>query len=397
MNPKTQGRPVWIHGWGATTPLGPTWASSWPRLCAGDSAVGPIGHFDVTGFPCTVGAPVLSHLDAEDRRLPLMAAALADLEACAGLPVGGPSTGVFVGAESGRGRFHTLVEVARAAGGGKAFDHAAFAAGAGPLAPRLSPALLSPAAVAAALARAIGATGPTATLSLACASGLAAVIEAARAIAQGECDEALAGGVGADVDPLMMAGFGKLGALSARGRSRPFDAQRDGFVVGEGAALLWLSSRPGPLRLEGCARTVDGHHLTMPDPAGEGAERAMRRALEQADRRAVDHVQAHGTSTPLNDAVEAAALLRVLGDGAGWVSAVKGALGHWIAGAGAVGLCAAAEALRDGRAPPIAGLLHPDVPLPLVLGAAQVGPLRSALINAFAFGGANASVVIGHG
>jgi 3-oxoacyl-[acyl-carrier-protein] synthase II len=198
----------------------------------------------------------------------------------------------------------------------------------------------------------------------------------------------------------MLAGFGLLGALSARGRSCPFDVRRDGFVVGEGAAMVVLAADRGDAAVEvaGAARTLDAHHLTAPDPAGDGGARAMRAALDDAAADAVDVVQAHGTSTPLNDAVEAAAIRRVLGPGLdrAHVSSVKGALGHAVAGAGAIGFLAAVEAVRSGVVFPTAGLEHPDpaCALPHVMGRALRRPVAAALANAFAFGGANACLVV---
>jgi 3-oxoacyl-[acyl-carrier-protein] synthase II len=357
---------------------------------AGDCAVRPIDRFDATRFPCTVAAPVDAFLDAEDRRTPLLLAAAADL------PVLPGRTGVFLGAESGRGRFDTLRQLVAAAG--RPFDAARFVVEARGLADRLSPAVVSPAAPAAALARARGATGPVETVSLACASGLAAIIEAVRAIAQGECDVALAGGVGADVDPLMLAGFGKLQALSGKGVSRPFDRRRDGFVVGEGAAVVLLAAAPPPgasrpVRVAGVGRSVDAVHLTMPDPSGSGATRAMAAALAEAGVDALDVVQAHGTSTPQNDAVEAEALAR-LGVPIGAVSSVKGALGHWIAGAGALGFVCAAEAVASGAVVPTSGLVDAESDLPHVRTVGERRSVRTALVNAFAFGGANACAVL---
>src|SRR5262249_2788790 len=149
--------------------------------------------------------------------------------------------GVFVGAESGRASFATLLDLAHAAGGGGAFDHASFGREAPSLAARLAPSRLSAASVTSALAAETGARGPAPTISLAGPSGAAAIADAARAVRLGVCDVALAGGVGADVDALMLAGFGLLGALSARGASCPFDVRRDGFVLGEGAAMVVLS------------------------------------------------------------------------------------------------------------------------------------------------------------
>jgi 3-oxoacyl-[acyl-carrier-protein] synthase II len=207
------------------------------------------------------------------------------------------------------------------------------------------------------------------------------------------------GGVGADVDPLMLAGFGLLGALSGRGVSRPFDAARDGFVVGEGAAMLVLASEPGSAcEVAGIARSLDAHHLTAPEPDGDGAARAMLAALRDAGEDAVDYVQAHGTSTPLNDAVEIAALRRALGDrfDRARVASVKGAVGHWVAGAGAIGALCAWHGVVHGAALPTAGLadVDPACAARHVLGRAERADVRVALANAFAFGGANACLVL---
>jgi 3-oxoacyl-[acyl-carrier-protein] synthase II len=307
--------------------------------------------------------------------------------------------GVFVGAEFGRPSFETLVFLARAGLGSK-LDRGermldALRVGTPPAASDLSAA-----AVASTLAREVRAKGPVSTLSLACASGSAAIIEATRALRCGECDVALTGGVGADVDPMMFAAFGLLGALSTRGKSRPFDARRDGFVLGEGAAMFVLSvEREGALaEVAGVGRALDAHRLTAPDPDGQGAARAIQSALADARTDAVDHVQAHGTSTPLNDVAETVALARTLGTSLAraHVSSVKGALGHWIAGAGALGVACACEAVTSGTILPTAGLELPDAAcaLPHVVGRALRRPVGSVLVNAFGFGGANASIVV---
>jgi 3-oxoacyl-(acyl-carrier-protein) synthase len=413
-------RAVYVRGAGAVTPLGATWPESVRELARGRSAVGPIRAFDAAGFPCTVAAsiehPLLGRPDlragwsaaaTEDRRLDLARFAAREAWRAAGVTAAPRRTGVFIGAESGRARFETILRLARAAGGGKVFDHARFGVHARPLAVEIGPSVVSPAAVASALAGEIGARGPAQTISLACASGNAAIVEAARAIRLGRCDVALCGGVGADVDPIMIAGFGALSALSARGISCPFDAHRDGFVVGEGAAMVVLSSEPGPVggadatsivEVAGLGRSLDAYHLTAPDPAGDGARRAMLAALLDAGLDAVDYVQAHGTSTPLNDAVEAAAIRGVLGahlDRA-HVSSIKGAVGHWIAGAGAVGFLCGLEAVARGVVLPTAGLARPDADcaLPHVLGEAIHKDVGAAMVNSFAFGGANSCVVL---
>jgi 3-oxoacyl-[acyl-carrier-protein] synthase II len=397
------GRPVFVRGVGAVTPLGADWPTSRAALAAGQSAIAPIATFDATGYPSSVAAAIPSSSPpATDRRWTLLAPAADEAWRHAAIDAPASRIGVFLGAESGRASFATIVGLARAAGGGDQFDARAFGQAARPFVGRIDPAMVSPAAVTSALARRLGAAGPAVTVSLACASSSAALVEGARAIRAGRCDVAICGGVGADVDPLMVAGFGKLGALSARGLSCPFDVRRDGFVVGEGAAVVVLAAARGGAAVEvaGEARSLDAHHLTAPDPDGGGAERAMRGALGAAREPAVDYVQAHGTSTPLNDAVEAAALRRVLGaalSGA-HVASVKGALGHAVAGAGALGFLCAYAAVADGLLLPTAGLEQPDpaCALPHVRGRAIAlpRPARTAMVNAFAFGGANATLVL---
>ena len=412
-------RRVFVRGVGVISPLGQTWPETREALESGRTAVAPITSFDVEGYPSRVAACVPWPVDDapgfgaknakgdpkpqmfnQDRRLAL--ARLAAEEAWMKARVDAPPEriGVFVGAESGRATYESVFALSRAAGGGARFDHAKFGQDARPLAAQIHSATVSPAAVASTLAGMIRAQGPVETISLACASGAAAIVEATRAIRLGLCDVALAGGVGADVDPFMLVGFGILGALSARGVSCPFDVRRDGFVVGEGAAMVVLSAERADASVEvaGVARSLDAHHLTAPDPTGDGATRAMRGALDDARRDRVDYVQAHGTSTPLNDAVEAAAIGRVLGQtlDQAHVGAVKGALGHWIAGAGAVGFVCGYEAVSSGICLPTAGLVEPDraCSLPHIMGRAMRKNVSAALVNAFAFGGANASIVV---
>ncbi|MBI3561289.1 MAG: beta-ketoacyl-[acyl-carrier-protein] synthase family protein [Gammaproteobacteria bacterium] len=396
-------RPVFVHGVGAVTALGLSWRESIAPLAAGASAIVPVTEFDVAHFPCTVAAPIRDFKHQGDRRIALACAASEEAWTAAAIAFDDSQQkkiGIFMGAESGRAPFATVHALTRAAGGKAAFDHAKFGKQARVLAEHCDASQTSPAAVTSLLAKRYGATGPAVTISLACSSGASAVAEAARSIRLGICDVALCGGVGADVDPLMLAGFGRIGALSGRGISCPFDARRDGFVVGEGAAMIVLSADRGTavVELAGEGRSLDAYNLTAPDPDGDGATRAMRAALVAAKIDAVDYVQAHGTSTPLNDAVEAMALRRVFGTHLykSHVSSVKGALGHWIAGAGALGLLCAHEALMTGTLFPTANLTNPDrdCDLPHVLGGAIKKTVNTALVNAFAFGGANCSLVL---
>ncbi|HEV7555640.1 MAG TPA: beta-ketoacyl synthase N-terminal-like domain-containing protein, partial [Kofleriaceae bacterium] len=205
---------MFIRGVGAYTPLGETWPGTLEALSDGVSAIGPVTAFDATGFPCTVAAAMPHSIADEDRRFAYASRAADEAWRMAEISTG--TIGVFIGAESGRGRFDTVLRLARAAGGGATFDHDRFGRDARELAQRIDASVISPSSVASALAKVVGATGPVETVSLACASGGAAIVEAARAIRLGHCDVALCGGVGADVDPLMLAGFGLLGALSAR-------------------------------------------------------------------------------------------------------------------------------------------------------------------------------------
>jgi len=390
-------RRVYVRGVGAVSALGSTWKETAGALANGRSAVARVTRFDVTGFPCTVAAAWAgNHADAADPRLALLWPAVEEALREARINDGDSvRRGVFVGAESGRASLRSLLALTRAGGGGAAMDYARFAREAPPLMASLDVSAASPASVACAIAERVSAQGPVETVSLACASGAAAIAEGVRAIQMGECDVAICGGVGTDVDPLMMAGFGLLGALSAAGVSRPFDVRRDGFVVGEGAAAVVLTAEHGDVELCGTGRSMDAHHLTMPHPQGAGVEAAMRRALAEAELNGVDVVQAHGTSTPLNDAVEARAIARVF-QGAPWVTSVKGALGHWVAGAGALGVLCAVYAVRTGVVFPTAGLTHPDPDLPLrhVMGSAVEQRVTTSLVNACAFGGANVSLVV---
>lgn len=392
---------VYVRSVGAWTPLGASWPITLERLARGEGAIGTIDTFDAEGFPCRVAAAIPECRSHErDPRSVLGLHAGRQAWELAGARASPERIGVFVGAEAGRPSFSTVLAWSRAAGGGEIFDAARFASNAAALADTVPASVLSPATVASELAALIGARGPVETISLACASGSAAILQAHRAIRLGICDVALAGGVGADVDPFLLAGFGLLGALSARGVSRPFDARRDGFVLGEGAAMVVLSrNRDGAeVELAGTGLTLDGYRLTAPEPSGASAARAMQLAMSEAGTDEVDYVQAHGTSTPLNDAVEAAILRRILGHSLerAHVSSVKGALGHSIAAAGAMGLLCAVEAIRSGTVLPTVGLEEPDpeCALPHVTKRAIRTGVRTALVNAFAFGGANCCLIL---
>ncbi|MFE2547942.1 beta-ketoacyl-[acyl-carrier-protein] synthase family protein [Streptomyces sp. NPDC059355] len=249
-----------------------------------------------------------------------------------------------------------------------------------------------------------GVTGPALATSTACASGTTALGLARDLLATGQCDIALVCGAEAAVTRLMVTGFSQLGALSDTG-SRPFDATRDGFVIAEGAGALVLE-RPGhaaaraarPLaRLIGHAASTDAHHLVAPHPEGRGAEQAVRAALADAGvgPEDVGHVNAHGTSTRRNDAVEAAVLRRVFPHRPP-VTSAKGALGHTLGASGAIEAALTVLALAEGIVPPTAGLAAtaPGTDIDAVAGTARKHAAQVAVSNSFGFGGHNAVAVL---
>jgi len=262
---------------------------------------------------------------------------------------------------------------------------------------------------AAALSMRHGLRGPTFAVSTACASGAHALGCALRMLQHGEADAVVAGGSEAGLTPLARAAFGALDALSQSGVSRPFDARRDGFVMGEGAAVLVLercaSARMRGARVRGTIRgygaSSDAHHLTAPREDGEGQAAAIAAALTDAGVGAeeIDYVNAHGTSTPLNDRAETRAIKRALGEHARQIpiSSTKSAIGHLLGAAGAVEAVATLLALGDRVAPPTLGLSEPDAELDLDYVPNAARPLVAsedapalALSNSFGFGGHNA-------
>ena len=262
------------------------------------------------------------------------------------------------------------------------------------------------------LAMRLGLRGECYGTCSACAAGAHAVGSGFRLVQSGVLDACLVGGSEAGMTPLASGCFESMGATSASGISRPFDRRRDGFVMGEGAGVMMLESEELASRrgasvlgwIGGYAATADAHHLTAPDPEGDGSARAMTLALESAgwEPADVDYVNAHGTSTPLNDRSETNALRRALGERAEDVpiSSTKSAIGHLLGAAGAVEALATVLALRSSIAPPTLSLEEPDpelgldyVPLEPRELERNGRPLR-AISNSFGFGGHNAVLCI---
>ena len=250
--------------------------------------------------------------------------------------------------------------------------------------------------------------GPSENVVTACAASTHAVGNAARLIADGRCDAVLAGGTEAPFTPAAVAGFTNMTALSSSGVSRPFDAGRDGFVMAEGAAVLVLEdwnmalARGAVILAEvlGSASTADAHHITAPSPGGSGAVHCMQLALDDAGVSPADvvHVNAHGTSTDLNDAAEAEALSKVFGTSPGpLVTSTKGVTGHGLGAAGALEAVAVVLAMQKRLVPPTAGLTELDPELPpirAVIGEPASWEPGVSISNSFGFGGHNGTLVI---
>lgn len=274
--------------------------------------------------------------------------------------------------------------------------------------PFLVPMMMSNAATAAVSMR-YGFQGPCETTVTACAAGTHSIGNAARLIAIGLCDAVIAGGSESAMTPTAMAGFGNMTALSNSGWSRPFDVRRDGFVMAEAAGVVVLENWDAAVargatiyaELLGSASTADAHHITAPSPGGGGAIRCMELAIADAGLKVTDigHINAHGTSTPLNDAAEAEAIAKVFGASGPIVTSTKGVTGHALGAAGAIEAVALALSLHHGLVPPTRGTagdsLDPAVKIDLVIDQARRWTPAPALSNSFGFGGHNGTIVMG--
>lgn len=256
-----------------------------------------------------------------------------------------------------------------------------------------------------AVARQIGAEGPVMNLAAACATGAQSLLAAAGWIAEGRADVVVAGASESALHPLYQAGFAQMGVLSKAGRVRPFDRDRDGFLMGEGAGVFVLESLEHATarrarvwaRVAGGDVSADAHHPTRFNGNGERMTDSLRRALRRADRSPedLDYVNAHGTATRLNDALESQALKRLWPRGGAPVSSTKGATGHLLGATGAVEIAFTLLALRDGVLPPTLHLDNPEIPdLDFVPNRARSAVLRLAASLSFGFGGALSAVVL---
>lgn len=403
---------VVVTGLGAITPLGLNVETFWRRLLAGESGIDRIQAFDPSNLDVQIAAEVKGFdprdfMDVKaarrmDRFAQFAVAAAGEAIRDAGLeitPTNADRIGVMM--NTGGGGIHAMVREVLT------FEHR----GPGRVSPFFIP-IFAPNMGACQVSIIYGITGPVMASVAACAAGTQAFVDALRMLRNGEVDVMIAGGTEAGLEPVAVAAFANMGALSRRNEepqkaSRPFDRDRDGFVFGEGCAVMVLETEEHARRrsariyceLAGGALTADAYHVSAPAPNGAGSAKAMAQALACAGLRPedVDYICAHGTSTPLNDVSETVAIKAVFGEHAYRVaiSSPKSMIGHLVGAAGAVSGVVCALAIRDNVVPPTINLDNPDpeCDLDYVPHVARPMTVHVAMANAFGFGGQNAVAV----
>lgn len=386
------GRRVALTGLGVVAPCGVGAAAFWDGLLA-EAPVGVrrVGQIDASSL---YGAKEARRVDRFTQFAALAAQeAIADAGGISVL-LGDPErAGVLVG--TGVGGLETLESQVRIM----------IERGARRVSPFLVPMMMGNRA-AADISMRYGLRGPCETTVTACAAGTHSVANAARLVATGRCDVVVAGSAEAPLSEIGIAGFSNMTALSSTGISRPFDVARDGFVISEGGAIVvleeWQRATDRGARIyaevAGAASTADAHHITAPSPEGAGALACMEQALLDSALAPGDitHVNAHGTSTPLNDAVEAEALTKLFGRPGPPVTSIKGVTGHSLGAAGSIEAVALALSISKRLLPPTAGLetLDPSMHIDVVTGGARSWEPGPCMSNSFGFGGHNASLVL---
>jgi len=405
-------RRVVVTGVGLVSPVGMGTQANWDALCAGTSGIGPITRFDAAAFSTRFAGEVKNfdplkfiekkELKKMDIFIQFAVAASQYAMDDAKLAIDGalaPRIGVFIG--SGIGGFTTIEE-----------QHSAYLEG-GPR--KISPFFIPSAIINLAAGQVsirFGAKGPNLATCTACTASAHAIGESFEIIRRGDADVMIAGGSEASITPMGVGGFAAMRALSTRNddptrASRPFDKDRDGFIIGEGAGILILEELETARRrgasiyaeIVGYGLSGDAYHMTAPSEDGDGGRRVMDMAIRKAGIRPdeVDYINAHGTSTPYNDRLETLAIKRSFGDHAYKlaVSSSKSMTGHLLGGAGGLEAGITALAVHHQIAPPTINLDHPDeeCDLDYVPHTSRSMPIRYALSNSFGFGGTNASLL----
>jgi len=406
-------RRVVITGVGMLTPLAIGVRETWAALCAGKSGIGPITRFDTTKFDTKIAGEVkgFDALDymprKEARRTPLFIA-----YAVAAARMALEDSGLVIDSSNA----HRVGVITGCGIGGLSVleDNYMILVEKGPkrVSPFLIPLMIGNMAPGM-ISIYLGAKGPNTSIATACAAGSHAVGDAFKLVQSGRADAMITGGLEAVVTPTCISGFNAMKALSTRNdepdkASRPFDRDRDGFVVGEGSGIMIIEPLESALdrgahiyaEIVGFGMSGDGYHMTAPSPDGEGAARCMQAALDDAgltpDR--IDYINAHGTSTPLNDLYETRAMKSVFKEHAAKIpiSSTKSMTGHLLGGAGGIETVFTALTIQEGIIPPTINLDHPgeECDLDYVPHKARRAKVRCALTNSFGFGGTNASLIL---
>ena len=399
-------------GMGLVIPIGVGVETAWKNVCEGKSGIAPLTRFDTNGFETKIAAEVKNfnpelYIDKKEiKKMDLfihfaIAAAKEALEDARLVitPENSEQIGVIVG--TGLGGLPSL----------ERYHKILLEKGPGRISPFFIPMLIANLA-SGQIAIQFGPKGPNTCVVTACATGAHCIGDAFRAIVYGDAEAMITGGTEANITPLSIGGFNAMKALSTRNdepekASRPFEKNRDGFVVAEGAGIIILEELQFALRrnakiygeLVGYGYTADAYHITAPSPDGDGAVRCMRMAIKDAGLKSedVDYINAHGTSTQLNDLTETIAIKTVFGDHAKEtpVSATKSMTGHLLGAAGSTEAIFTLLALRDGIMPPTINYDEPDpqCDLDYVPNVARRQSLNIAMSNAFGFGGTNATLI----
>jgi 3-oxoacyl-[acyl-carrier-protein] synthase II len=406
-------RRVVVTGTGLVTPLGIGVQKTWAGLCDGRSGVDLISRFDTSDYPVKIAAEVKDFVveDFIDKKVAkhmelfvqyAIASAIMARED-AGLEItdtNAARVGIFTG--NGIGGLPTIEK----------YHKVLLERGPKRVTPFFIPMVISNMS-AGQVSITLGAKGPNLSVTTACAAGTHAVGEAFRSVSRGDCDVAIAGGSEATVCPLAVSGFNAMKALSRRNddpqaASRPFDRDRNGFIIAEGGGMMVIEEleharkRGANIYAEvvGYGLSGDAHHIAAPPEDGDGAVRCMKMAIADAGLAPedIDYINAHGTSTPLNDVVETGAIKRVFGDHAGKlaISSTKSMTGHMLGGAGGIESVFTALAIHHGVVPPTINLENPDpaCDLDYVPNVAREMKIRAAVSNSFGFGGTNAVLVM---
>jgi 3-oxoacyl-[acyl-carrier-protein] synthase II len=406
-------RRVVVTGMGAVTPLGNTVGDLWNGLVSGVSGIGPITHFDAAAYDCRIAGQVKDFIaesympkkEVKHTEKFVHYAMAASIEAMADAAFALDKEdlyrfGVLIG--SGIGSLRIIEEQHKVL----------LERGPGKLTPFLIPMLIVNEASGHVSMR-FGLKGPNTCVATACATGNHAIGEATRIIQYGDADVMVAGGTEGAIVPMGIGGFCALKAMSMRNdipekASRPFDLERDGFVMGEGAGIVVLEELEHALargakiygEVAGFGMTGDAYHITAPDPSGEGCVRAMQAALKDAGLKPeqIDYINAHGTSTSLNDKIETLAIKKAFGDHARKVaiSSTKSMTGHLLGAAGGVEFIVCALTMKHSVVPPTINLEHkdPDCDLDYTANKPRGVKVHTAISNALGFGGHNATIAV---